>query len=496
MGAQLAAFVYSAIAFASIYCVARFVGTFSRSSLEWVVIAFFVTSFLFFLLSPAVLTFLLAAIFLLIVANRLSITQRICFFLGCLPAVSQQANYLVPAVGIDYLLLLQYPLLLSLAVLAPIIPQLIGGAGRDRLASHSLLLWVLFFYLGVDFATDVRDSSLTNGIRHLFIDFFIYVLPIFAIVSFTPSLVVFQRYFSALIIGLLLACGLAIMHQLIGWKFSSAVIADLDLSKSFHNVYDYRGGLIRSGGTIMPIPFGILCSISFVWLLSLANYRWLSWRAAAMWILLLGVAISGSRAAFLVIPVALSSIWILNRIKPTMTGILFLFLGLMFAGYTLGEVVIALDPLGTFSYRAEMLRSSIPVFASNPIFGAPSEVYLVPLEHMRQGQGIIDIVNSYIQIGLKSGLLGLMSFIGVWLLTFRSIAKGYFLAASSPSLRSMLVLQAALLCVLVASLFSVSLVDYLPQYYWVFIGLSLGLANVANSSDRVDVTKVAYPTQP
>ena len=64
----------------------------------------------------------------------------------------------------------------------------------------------------------------------------------------------------------------------------------------------------------------------------------------------------------------------------------------------------------TIGYRQRLAEVSWRLVQQNPFFGTP--FYMAYMEELRQGQGIIDIVNTYAGVALSSGLVGLALFSG------------------------------------------------------------------------------------
>lgn len=65
---------------------------------------------------------------------------------------------------------------------------------------------------------------------------------------------------------------------------------------------------------------------------------------------------------------------------------------------------------GSVTYRQEVAARSWDLIMANPFLGNP--YYIQNMEELRQGQGIIDIVNSYAAVGLSYGLIGAGLFVG------------------------------------------------------------------------------------
>ncbi len=68
------------------------------------------------------------------------------------------------------------------------------------------------------------------------------------------------------------------------------------------------------------------------------------------------------------------------------------------------------QPDATFLYRQRLLDRSLELIEAHPVFG--DQLAMQEMEDLRQGQGIIDIVNTYIGVALFSGLVGLTFFLG------------------------------------------------------------------------------------
>ncbi len=72
---------------------------------------------------------------------------------------------------------------------------------------------------------------------------------------------------------------------------------------------------------------------------------------------------------------------------------------------------------GNVEYRQRLFDRSMELIWENPWFGDP--FVLLQMESLRQGQGIIDLVNGYLVIALFHGLVGLGLFVGFLLLALR-----------------------------------------------------------------------------
>jgi O-antigen ligase len=83
------------------------------------------------------------------------------------------------------------------------------------------------------------------------------------------------------------------------------------------------------------------------------------------------------------------------------------------------------QPDANFIYRQRLLDRSLELIQEHPLFG--DQLAIQKMEDLRQGQGIIDIVNTYVGVALFTGWIGLALFLGFIL----SAAAGVFRTAKT-----------------------------------------------------------------
>lgn len=124
-------------------------------------------------------------------------------------------------------------------------------------------------------------------------------------------------------------------------------------------------------------------------------------------------------------------------------------------------------------YRIELARTAWALIVANPLFGDP--FFITKMEHLRQGEGIIDLVNVYAAIALLYGIVGLILYIlplasaaCVTAYTSRqSINKNTEQSLLAPALMSSLI-------VIGVCLATGSLAGALPIMYYLVTGLAAG----------------------
>jgi O-antigen ligase len=123
-------------------------------------------------------------------------------------------------------------------------------------------------------------------------------------------------------------------------------------------------------------------------------------------------------------------------------------------------------------YRQRLLELSLTLIADNPFFGTPG--FIQYMESLRQGQGIIDLVNGHMTIALSFGLVGLSLYLGV----FGVVIWRCAIRPSSPRdehWRHVGVGIGAAIVTAMVTLFTASNYLSVTYLYWALAGLGCGL---------------------
>jgi hypothetical protein len=129
-------------------------------------------------------------------------------------------------------------------------------------------------------------------------------------------------------------------------------------------------------------------------------------------------------------------------------------------------------------YRIRLFEASLVVIRQRPWFGGGDFYNELASMGMMQGEGIVDLVNSYIGVALSLGLVGLTLFLGIFtaagLLLFRAWR------CTDPSSEAHL-LGRSLLSAFVAMLLIISTVSpilCIPTLYWTMAGLCVSCSRL------------------
>lgn len=357
--------------------------------------------------------------------------NSLLYYFALLPVFPINVNWLFSAPGIDTLFDLNHARILILCFLAPICVKHIASEKSivDPLSTYSgvvdRLLIIFILFTSYSF---FRDANLLVACRltlQLWIDVWI---PYFAI---SRSL---KQFNEVLIVFLYTAVALSIVSFLesISWfRIYDMITLPMGEGYIFPKI---RNGALRAYATMSnPLALGFFYSLPLLVAYKMQNLI----RSSLFFSLLLsaivvvGILSSGSRSPILANIVGLGVLYWWQMGKPFVektakfalaAAIIFLFW--FFSGGV--KYLLALDDdQATFIYRYELLLNSIHLVFKNPIFGVSPEVYLHDPILLRslQGEGIIDLTNTYLLIALETGLIAMFAFLGVWVVLMRGLYR-------------------------------------------------------------------------
>jgi O-antigen ligase len=154
-----------------------------------------------------------------------------------------------------------------------------------------------------------------------------------------------------------------------------------------------------------------------------------------------------------------------------------------------GEKVINLLPfvgnVGKFnaSYREVLFDRGLMIVAREPLFGVPEPADEPEMEDMVQGEGIVDIVNSYLNIVLGYGIPALILYCWIFLIALyrANKSKNRIKDKKSEEYRCGRALIATMLAVLIA-IFSTSSIGAIPTMLYSLTGIMLSYSRVIDKT--------------
>lgn len=412
------------------------------------------------------------------------------FYLLVLFAVPP-ATIQVPGLGlINYLIELNYPRLLSLVLLAPAALLLRQQKDRWRLGAT----WpdkCLLAYVLLRTVLEFRATNVTNALRGCFYLLLDVWLPYYVVSRSVRSMEAFKAALSGMVLAGLLLAALAFFEYLKSWKLYSGAVYNLGLEWGIGN-YQGRAGSLRASATLgHSIVFG------YFMVVCLGLYFFLKEQVSRPWarklggLLLLGGLVAsisrgpwvGAMACLLVFlatgPKALPKIAGVVAAGAASIPVLMMF--------PAGQKVVDLLPfIGTveaenIDYRSRLLDNALIVIQRNLWLGSENYRDTPEMLEMIQGEGIIDIVNSYVAVALNSGMVGLALFLGVLLGNAWAVWQcQQRWPHGSPEKLLGRALLASMMGAMV-TIFTVSSISLVPIVYWCLAGLCLAYTQTFRS---------------
>ncbi len=409
------------------------------------------------------------------------------FLLFAIPPISAEISGLRV---IRYFFAVDYPRLLALTILLPTFLTLRSRAGVERfgqLGPDKFVFCYLALNAGLMFTASTVTNTLRHGVFYAFIDVF---LPYYVASRSVRDLHALREVVVAFVVSVLVLSAFAGFESTRHWLLYATLEDALGAYWDFGTYLDRgEGGLLRAQATTgHGIVLGFVTAVGAGLLLGLRkSISTASWNAA-MGLLAAGLVCSISRGPWTGAVVMLVAFLLLGPSRVTSL------LTVAIVGALLAPVMLfsdlgqrALDYLpfvGTveaenISYRQRLLQVGINVVMERPFFGAYDYIYSPAIQELRQGQGIIDIVNSYLGVALSSGLVGLSLYCGFFVTVVAGVYRAVSLRSAEGSEERTLGrgLLSVLLGILVM-IFTTSSVSVIPVVYWALAGLGVSYARM------------------
>jgi hypothetical protein len=391
-------------------------------------------------LVPNLWVFAAIAIPILIWARRRDSNPAALYLmlLSVVPPISVR----VPMIGISFLFNANFHTLLSFCVMAPVALRVFRSRDRVRTGALKLMDTLLLAYCALTSVifihTEIAPGVLmsptpTDCLRRAFEAFFSLVVPYYVLSRSGKSRAALLDNLASYCLGCGLLAAIAIFESTRGWLLYDELTKNWSFDEG--TSYLFRAGSVRAAastghslalGNLLAIAYGFWLPLqayvksatwrwgitSLLWLGLIAAYSRGAWMGAVLIYLafaalrpraLSGLLKAAGAAALLSIPLALSSLG--DRIARV----------LPFLGGTVDSNIL---------YRQRLFDRSWQIIQQSPLFGDPDA--LLKMQDLRQGEGIIDLVNAYVVILLSAGFVGLFiyaSFIFIALVNAWSVGR-------------------------------------------------------------------------
>lgn len=433
-----------------------------------------------------------AVIFLL--ATKNSEPNPIALFLLLLFAVPPFSSKVLGVGVINQLFEINHIRLLSLTILLPAWFAIQKTKNSERLGSSwvdRFILAYLFLNAALVFGSGNLTSELRVAILYPFIDVF---LPYYVASRSMRNLAAAKDALASLGVSCLILASIGIFECLKHWLLYSSLPDALGVYFSMGN-YQGRGdlGVIRGlASTGHGIALGYALSIA------LLLYQFVQPRdrtptsnVVGSLVLLAGIIAALSRGPWvgLAVGVVVFTLMSANRKRDffrLLVGSFFMLVIILISPYR-DRLINILPFIGTtdaaaVTYRQMLFDNSLLVISQRPWFGGGDYYNELASMGMMQGEGIVDIVNTYIAVALSQGCVGLFLFLGIF--TAAAVKLFRVLNYSDASAECLLLCR-SLISALVAMLITIATVSpilCIPTLYWVLAGLCVGCARFMEPS--------------
>lgn len=420
------------------------------------------------------------ACFLILTASSMLLREQALYLYAFLIFSLPMLAIELPGFGISRSLFeLSVPRILALTVLTPLLIANWAKIWNKKWLPVDRL--VIIFVLYTTLIHLSRTDSITDWGRGLFLSFLDILLPYFVLSRLVSERNNIGRFTAAICLSGLIIALVSILEAYKDWLIYKSLYSALHVPVTALGYELQRGGLLRVSSIFAsPIINGLyLLFVLGIFLFTNTIHREKftspSWIAISLIVAALLSTVSRGPLIGAVIFLGLYIYFIKGFGKLAAYGLaliplLALVMALVgsdrasnFLG--LGETADA----GNISYRAQLFNASIPVIERNLLTGSDDFLQAPELQPLRQGQGIIDIVNTYLQISLEYGLLGLLFFCMIFATTLilpNPISKD----RRDSKYRAFSVLKALLLSILIV-IATVSRIDYAPVVYITLLAL-------------------------
>ena len=444
--------------------------------------------------SPSFWLFVLLAIPTLIWARRRDRNPAALYLL--LLHVIPPLPIAIPVVGINQLFDLDNYRLLAFCILVPVALQLrrdkhamtpAGLQAADVLLLAFGALYVIF-YIPPDLPNHViLPDSPTNMLRRVVL-FMVDVYALYFVMSRACSSK--DRLVDAMAAFCL---GCAVMALVAAFESARhwLLYADIQINwtGSYERLYLERYGLLRAqAGAGHSLALGFLLAIAFgFWLYLQQHVDSKRARIAVTLLLWLGLIAAYSRGPWIgAVAIYLAFMAVgpgtFGRILKAAMVVAALLTAISWSPF--GERIVKVLPFmggrvdqANVAYRQRLAARSWQLFLQHPFFG--DRLAYSQMQDLRQGQGIIDLVNTYAELAVFRGFVGLFLFVSfAWLPAFAAYrAVRATLAADPDRARLGASLVACMLGTLLM-LFDASLVLGYEKMFYVLAGLATGYAHM------------------
>lgn len=383
--------------------------------------------------------------------------------------------------------------ILELAILLPVAWGLWTTKNKNDRGNYKAIDRLLWLYFALQIVLLFPYEDITNTIRRGFLILIDSIILVYVVTRTCSDAKRLNDVMATFCLVCAIFVSVAIFEYVKVWLVYTGFAAVWEIPSQ--GLYLFRDGALRaqaSTGHSLVLGYLLAVAVGF-WLHLESRLPTRTYRILGIAGLGIGLIATMSRGPWLTAVLIYALYLLVNK-----GGVLALFKQIAIA--TPFVIVLLLTPLGpkvidklpfvgkvdaaNIEYRQRLAESSWELIKENPFFGDP--FYKTHLEHMRQGEGIIDMVNVYASISLLFGLVGLTLFFGPFAVGVHQVwGKLKQQTKLDPDITS---LGRGLFASMLGTAFFIATASFylgIPVMYYLLIGLAAAYGQLKNApSDK------------
>ena len=428
---------------------------------------------------------------LLVLLGPGAAVERICLYIASMAVLPDYYDAQIPFPGLNYLIALDYAKLATLILLGPVFVSSMFSKPPAHL--RAVDRYLLFFVL-LTGVMSIRDLPFTSMMRSTVDHILLVFVPYIAISRGLKTLDDVDLAVKSAFVSVVMLAVIGAISTVFSWNYYGQLAETIS-----HKIYsDFRNGFLRVYATVNGMILGFLMGVGIACVLYVRAERRLPILYAGGLIALFAAVtfVTGARGGWMA-AIVISGLFALflksGRFmrKAALAGMALS----LAAGFMLvfKESDIISDQYGTFAYRAELLRTSIEQIAARPLFGQVDFRDSPRFAHLIQGEGIVDVVNGYLQVVLTYGLISFALFLAVQVLTLRGGLKTIALfdnvehTEDTKRMRRLAILLTAVHIGFLALIMTVSAMSLSWNYCYMIVALSVAMTRLAAAAQAAPV---------
>lgn len=267
------------------------------------------------------------------------------------------------------------------------------------------------------FVLNVRGTSATNVLRESLTTLVALIVPYLVFTRAMESPASLRRALLWLTAAVSILSAIGVYEALSHWPLYANLEDRFDVRSTVTTV-KFRAGWMRAYGPFLEATLlGMILVFGFAAaFVSRAAFAGRTKYFAMLGLIGIGTLTPQSRGAWLGVAVVIFGVSVYRaRGRP---------FGMVIAGAVAGVILLAVnwtsgsaDTAGTVDYRSQLAQRGLEEFWKRPWTGDTLPNVLGRLADLRQGEGIIDFVNTYLYYALLGGVVGFLIFVACLLIS-------------------------------------------------------------------------------